>query len=86
MTSVFSGLSAFPDPLKDDAVDERASAGLVERLAAAEVDSIPAMSKDEHDSLLETTYLLRSPKNARRLIDAFESARAGNVTEHDLEE
>ena len=34
--------------------------------------------------LLETTYLLRSPKNARRLIDAIESARAGSITEHDL--
>ena len=30
------------------------------------------------------TYLLRSPKNARRLIDAIESARDGNITEHDL--
>jgi antitoxin YefM len=42
------------------------------------------MSKDEYDSLLETTYLLRSPKNARRLIDAIESARARDITEHDL--
>jgi hypothetical protein len=42
------------------------------------------MSKDEYDSLLETTYLLRSPKNARRLIDAIESARAGDVAKHDL--
>jgi antitoxin YefM len=42
------------------------------------------MSKDEYDSLVETTYLLRSPKNARRLIDAIESARAGDVAEHDL--
>ncbi|MEV8212616.1 type II toxin-antitoxin system Phd/YefM family antitoxin [Leifsonia poae] len=42
------------------------------------------MSKDEYDSLVETTYLLRSPKNARRLVDAIESARAGDVTEHGL--
>lgn len=42
------------------------------------------MSKSEYDALLETAYLLRSPKNARRLIDALESARAGNVAEREL--
>ena len=42
------------------------------------------MSKDEYDSLLETTYLLRSPKNARRLIDAIDSGRSGDIAEHDL--
>jgi 4-hydroxy-tetrahydrodipicolinate synthase len=40
----FTGLSAFPlTPLRDDAVDERAFAGLVERLTAAGVDSITAL-------------------------------------------
>ena len=42
------------------------------------------MSKSEYDALIETAYLLRSPKNARRLIDALESARAGAVSEHEL--
>jgi len=42
------------------------------------------MSKGEYDALVETAYLLRSPKNARRLIDALESARSGDVTEHEL--
>jgi len=42
------------------------------------------MSKDEFDSLVETSYLLRSPENARRLLSAIESARAGEVTEHEL--
>lgn len=42
--STFSGLSAFPlTPLRDDAVDEGAFVGLVERLAAAGVDSITAL-------------------------------------------
>lgn len=66
--------------------------GLIERvnLDQTEVEitskrgSAVLMSKDEYDSLLETTYLLRSPKNARLLIDAIESARAGNVSEHGL--
>ncbi|MFT3888412.1 MAG: dihydrodipicolinate synthase family protein [Arachnia sp.] len=41
---MFTGLSAFPlTPLRDDAVDERAFVGLVERLAAAGVDSITAL-------------------------------------------
>ena len=41
---MFTGLSAFPlTPLAHDAVDERAFARLVERLAAAGVDSITAL-------------------------------------------
>jgi 4-hydroxy-tetrahydrodipicolinate synthase len=41
---MFTGLSAFPlTPLTDDRVDEKAFAGLVERLAAAGVDSITAL-------------------------------------------
>lgn len=44
MNSIFTGVSAFPlTPLKDDAVDERAFSGLIERLAAAGVDSITAL-------------------------------------------
>lgn len=44
MTSLFTGLSAFPlTPLTDDAVDQRAFAGLVRQLAAAGVDSITAL-------------------------------------------
>lgn len=42
------------------------------------------MSKDEFDSLVETSYLLQSPENARRLLNALERARAGEVTEHEL--
>lgn len=41
---MFTGLSAFPlTPLADDRVDERAFAGIVERLAASGVDSITAL-------------------------------------------
>jgi antitoxin YefM len=32
------------------------------------------MSKDEFDSLMETSYLLSSPTNARRLMSALQSA------------
>jgi len=42
--TLFTGLSAFPlTPIRDDAVDERSFTGLVERLAAAGVDSITAL-------------------------------------------
>jgi 4-hydroxy-tetrahydrodipicolinate synthase len=41
---MLTGLSAFPlTPLRDGALDERAFAGLVERLAIANVDSITAL-------------------------------------------
>lgn len=33
------------------------------------------MSKDEFDALMETSYLLRSPANARRLMSALDSVR-----------
>lgn len=43
------------------------------------------MSKDEYDALVETSYLLRSPENARRLLSSLEQARSGQVTEHELQ-
>lgn len=66
--------------------------GLIERvnLDQNEVEitskkgSAVLMSKDEYDALIETAYLLRSPKNVRRLFSALESARAGEVAEHEL--
>jgi antitoxin YefM len=42
------------------------------------------MSKDEYDSLVETSYLLRSPVNAQRLLSALNSAREGKVVEREL--
>ncbi|GAA2955131.1 type II toxin-antitoxin system prevent-host-death family antitoxin [Glutamicibacter sp. BW77] len=66
--------------------------GLIERvnLDHTEVEimskrgSAVLMSKDEYDSLVETSYLLRSPKNAVRLLSALEAAREGQVAEHGL--
>ncbi|MDR4533096.1 type II toxin-antitoxin system prevent-host-death family antitoxin [Glutamicibacter sp. PS] len=42
------------------------------------------MSKDEYDALVETSYLLRSPKNAVRLLAALEIARDGQIEERGL--
>lgn len=44
------------------------------------------MSKAEYDSLVETSYLLRSPANARRLLSALAAVQDGDVSEHDLDE
>ena len=44
------------------------------------------MSKDEYDSLVETSYLLRSPKNAARLLSAMTQAQNGQAEEHGLVE
>ncbi len=43
------------------------------------------MPADEYAAWQETAYLFRSPANARRLLDAYERARAGNVEVHDLD-
>lgn len=42
------------------------------------------MSKDDYDALAETAYLLRSPANAKRLLESTERARNGDVTVRDL--
>ncbi|WPL18334.1 Antitoxin YefM [Thiorhodovibrio winogradskyi] len=45
---------------------------MVRRVDGADVDLIAA---EELDSLLETAHLLRSPRNAERLLRALERAR-----------
>jgi len=44
------------------------------------------MSLEDYESLEETAYLLRSPKNARRLRAAVEQLRAGKGTARELPE
>lgn len=43
------------------------------------------MSADEYAAWQETAYLFRSPANARRLLDAYERARAGRTETHELD-
>ncbi|WP_182354791.1 type II toxin-antitoxin system Phd/YefM family antitoxin [Flaviflexus huanghaiensis] len=43
------------------------------------------MPADEYASWQETAYLFRSPANARRLLDAYERARAGETEVHELD-
>jgi len=47
-------------------------------------ESCVLMSLEEYNSLEETAYLLRSPRNARRLMDSIESLNNGNGVERDI--
>jgi antitoxin YefM len=40
---------------------------------------------DDYRALQETAYLLRSPANARRLLESMDQAQAGTVEEHELD-
>jgi len=42
------------------------------------------MSKDDYDAMTETAYLLRTPANAERLLEAIERVRRGEFEQHDL--
>jgi antitoxin YefM len=47
-------------------------------------EPVVIVSLADFESLRETAYLMRSPANARRLLDAMERLEAGEGTEHDL--
>jgi antitoxin YefM len=46
--------------------------------------SVVMLSLDDFKALEETAYLLRTPRNARRLMDAIDSLNTGGGQEHDL--
>lgn len=47
-------------------------------------DPVVIVSLEDYESLRETAYLMRSPANARRLLDAMERLEAGRGEAHDL--
>ncbi|HET7071205.1 MAG TPA: type II toxin-antitoxin system prevent-host-death family antitoxin, partial [Nocardioides sp.] len=47
-------------------------------------DPVVLMSLADFESLRETAYLMRSPANARRLLDAMERLEDGRGEQHDL--
>ena len=67
--------------LMDRAVDDR-EVVLVRRRSGGAVAMIAA---DELQSLIETTQLLRSPRNAERLLAALARARAGDLASTEVE-
>jgi len=44
------------------------------------------ISLEDYQAMEETTYLLRSPANARRLLESIAELEAGGGTQHDLME
>jgi antitoxin YefM len=46
--------------------------------------SVVMMSLEDYQALEETAYLLRSPKNARRLLASIAELEAGGGTEREL--
>jgi antitoxin YefM len=67
-TEVRANLAAFCDQ-----VAETREALIIHRRGARDVALVAA---EELESLLETAHLLRSPKNARRLITALQRVRS----------
>lgn len=47
-------------------------------------EPVVIVSLAEYESLRETAYLMRSPANARRLLDAMERLETGRGRAHDL--
>ncbi|MBO0716388.1 MAG: type II toxin-antitoxin system prevent-host-death family antitoxin [Rhizobiales bacterium] len=46
--------------------------------------SVVMVSEEDYEGLMETVHLLRSPANARRLLESIAQANSGALTEHDL--
>lgn len=49
-------------------------------------EPIALIAADELSSLMETAHLLKSPKNAERLLEALARARRGEVAPQSVEE
>jgi antitoxin YefM len=49
-------------------------------------ENVALIAEDELKSLMETVYLLRSPKNAARLLSALEEAKARTMKPQSLKE
>ncbi len=47
-------------------------------------EGVVIVSESEWNSIAETLYLLRSPKNAKRLLEAIDGLNAGRGEEHEL--
>lgn len=66
-TALRENLASYLDRITDDR-----EVLIVKRRGAPDVAIIPA---DELEGLMETAYLLRSPKNAQRLLEALSESR-----------
>ncbi len=46
--------------------------------------AVVMMSLEDYEAMEETAYLLRSPKNTRRLLESLEQLERGRGREHEL--
>ena len=67
-------------PLIERVNEDRDAIEIVSRKGSAVL-----MPADEYAAWQATAYLFRSPANARRLLDAYERARAAETEVHDLD-
>jgi antitoxin YefM len=51
-----------------------------------EGENVALIAESDLTSLVETVYLLRSPANARRLLDAIAESKSGNMQPQTIEE
>jgi antitoxin YefM len=77
-TSARSNLAQTMDKVCDDHAPV-----IITRKAA---QPVVMMSLDDYEALEETAYLLRSPKNARRLLESIVQLEADKGTERELAE
>jgi len=68
-TALRQGLAGYLDRVTDDR-----EVVIIRRRGARDVAMVPA---DEFSSLMETAYLLRSPKNAERLVQSLQEVEQG---------
>lgn len=66
-------------PLIEQVNDDRTPMEITSRRGDAVL-----ISKEDYEALEETAHLLRSPANARRLMESLAQARAGEREHHDL--
>lgn len=64
----------------DSVVDDREEV----MITRAGHEPVVIVSLEDYEALKETAYLMRSPANARRLLDAMERLEAGRGEHHDL--
>ena len=48
--------------------------------------AVVMMSLEDYESLIETCYLLKSPRNARRILESIKELEEGKGRERDLSE
>ncbi len=67
-------------------LDEAASSREPVIIRRRNAEDVALIAASELDSLMETAHLLRSPKNAERLLSALARARAGDEPSTSVEE